>query len=884
MKPISVRFRCFGPYMDEQFLDFSRLDESGLFLICGETGAGKTTILDAICYALYNQSSGNIRGKGLSVMRCKQAQKTDSTLVEFVFSVDGTRYKFLRSLEMKRKNIRDEHQCWEERDGTFVPLFENPKDSSVSAKAQELIGLTYEQFRQVIILPQGQFEKLLVSDSDEKEKILVTLFHAGRWQTMAEELYRRVKVRDNALKLERQQCEARLAEYGCRSTEDLEDKAAALQETLLEQAALAEQAANEAAALQTKKEAALLLDEAFRRLEKQRNAYTMLLNQENTFHRTEVLLEQAAAAAAIQPQYADYKQQLQISAKAEAQLHFCQTAHTRAMTALDTVHRHQVDHENHRAHQEARLRQLTLLESKIPLYTALREQKQQAELTARSYTEKKQQLVEQEQRFAAAHDLWLDTQARQQQAIARYTKAQALYLQSIGGILAGELEPGVPCPVCGSTEHPAPAARPEICVTEAQLEQLNRAMAKAADHVSAAANQRNQAETATQTAQQTCQAAQQEALAAAQSYNLSLEQRVDGIESLSQLQTAIQSTKAAADAYEQEALALRQELQQCDRNAAAAASRLEDAQKTWQESQTAVQTATDLWQSALQNSGFSTQAAFEAAQMDPAEQKRRLEQLTRFRQELTHARTALDEQKQALSGQTAPELDDIQNRLKEAQVTAQTLRRHLDLEQARLQQMRTDQTKLHQKLAACQVSRVTVDADLEFAERLRGSRGLSLQRYVLGVMLSSITAEANRLLKNVYGGRYQLYRSQELGDRRQKSGLDLEVLDHANGQRRSVKTLSGGEKFLVALGLAIGLSTVVQAQGSGVRLGAMFIDEGFGSLDRDAICDALEILDGIRKGSGLVGIISHVDQLADSIPAKIEVKKGRNGSTCVIRA
>lgn len=113
--------------------------------------------------------------------------------------------------------------------------------------------------------------------------------------------------------------------------------------------------------------------------------------------------------------------------------------------------------------------------------------------------------------------------------------------------------------------------------------------------------------------------------------------------------------------------------------------------------------------------------------------------------------------------------------------------------------------------------------------------------------------------------------------------MDLEILDHANGQRRSVKTLSGGEKFLAALSLAIGLSTVVQTQGSGVRLEAMFIDEGFGSLDRDAICDALDILDGIRKGSGLVGIISHVEQLAESIPSKIEVRKNGRGSTCSVR-
>ena len=181
------------------------------------------------------------------------------------------------------------------------------------------------------------------------------------------------------------------------------------------------------------------------------------------------------------------------------------------------------------------------------------------------------------------------------------------------------------------------------------------------------------------------------------------------------------------------------------------------------------------------------------------------------------------------------------------------------------------------------VARQKVDGDLEFANRLRGRSGVSLQRYVLGVMLTSVTAEANRLLSGVYGGRYRLYRTDEISGRSRKGGLELEVQDNHTGQRRSVTTLSGGEKFLVALSLAIGLSTVVQTQGGGIRLEAMFVDEGFGSLDREAVGDALEVLQGIRKGCGIVGIISHVEQLTEVIPTRLEITKGRNGSSCTLK-
>lgn len=145
-------------------------------------------------------------------------------------------------------------------------------------------------------------------------------------------------------------------------------------------------------------------------------------------------------------------------------------------------------------------------------------------------------------------------------------------------------------------------------------------------------------------------------------------------------------------------------------------------------------------------------------------------------------------------------------------------------------------------------------------------------------MLTSITVAANQLLKTVRSGRYQLYRSYESSGNARKAGLELDVLDTRNGEKRSVTTLSGGEKFLLALSLAIGLSTVVQAQSGGTKLDAMFIDEGFGSLDSECIDDAMSILQGIQKSHGLVGIISHVEKLSEIIPTRLEVVTSASGN------
>jgi exonuclease SbcC len=268
--------------------------------------------------------------------------------------------------------------------------------------------------------------------------------------------------------------------------------------------------------------------------------------------------------------------------------------------------------------------------------------------------------------------------------------------------------------------------------------------------------------------------------------------------------------------------------------------------------------------------------------MAPQEKQRRHQALTQFRTDLANAQQALEEQRVLLDGKTAPDMIVIEKVLTQAQSNAMTAARNLALAEKRQQIVARDNLTLTEKSKTLAQRRIGVEADMAFAERLRGRSGCSLQRYVLGVMLNAITREANRLLENVYGGRYRLYRSDERSAGTNKRGLELEVSDSDNMSRRSVTTLSGGEKFLVALSLAIGLSTVVQAQGHGIRLEAMFVDEGFGSLDRDSICDALEVLQGIQRGAGVVGIISHVEQLAETIPTKIVITKTKNGSRCTV--
>lgn len=881
MRPVSVRFRCFGPYMAEQFIDFRELEKNGLFLICGETGAGKTTILDAICYALYGRSSGGLRGD-LSVMRCKLADRNDETLTEFIFDVNGKRYKFIRTLKYARKNMNDFHNCLEIKNGEEIPVFENPKATVVNKKAEELIGLTYDQFRQVIILPQGQFEKLLVSNSEEKEKILVSLFHADRWQRIAEEFYRRIAQQDAALKQEKLQIAAKLKEYGCDGPDVLAEKIARQRETVETASARAAAAEETLRVCRQTHDGALVRAQAFLELSRRERLAAQLAGRTGEFEQEQILLAGAERADRILPQYTAWQQEHSRKLRAEGILAQKQRLLKDARENLSAAKAALERHEQQTPRQEERKRLLTILEEARELYRSLEEKRQAADRARKILRETEAAKVQTEQELARLDRAWQAAMDRQNRAYEDYQQAQRVYLHGIGSTLAEKLETGEPCPVCGSRDHPAPARATGGHVTEAQLDGKNRAVQTAGEEVSAALQRRNRVQQVhQQTSEQWNLAAQAEAVAC-RDYENAMARKIPGIDTYAQLDSRIQTLRIQIRDHQQAGQTLADTMQKAVSGEQVARAEQATAGEEWTAAAGAFAAKAAQWAAALTESGLISEERFLQSLLEPEEKQRRAEALIRFRTELAGAEEALRQQREELSGQTAPDMAALQKRLAEAGMAARAAAEQKALACSRLQIMVSDGEKLEKRSADHDAARITVDGDLEFANRLRGRSGVSLQRYVLGVMLTSVAAEANRLLQNVYSGRYRLYRTDEISGTGRKGGLELEVYDSHTNARRSVTTLSGGEKFLVALSLAIGLSTVVQAQGSGIRLEAMFIDEGFGSLDREAVGDALEVLQGVRRSTGVVGIISHVEQLAETIPTRLEITKGKQGSNCRI--
>ena len=888
MRPVSVRFKCFGPYMQEQYVNFEELERDGIFLICGETGAGKTTILDAICYALYGKSSGGLRG-GLEVMRCALAGSEDDTLVEFVFDSNGKRYRFTRSLKYKTeknkksRNLNDYHNCMELDGDLEIPIIEKEQDRYVTQKAQELIGLDYDQFRQVIILPQGQFERLLVSDSEQKEEILVSLFHAQRWQKIAAEVYERVSARDAKLKEVRRSIDERLRHYGCENLSALEAKSEQQKtelENLLNQTQQAEQTLEVA---KQEKEQALLENQTFQELKKRQSRLQTLKVREPDFVREETILADANQAETIRPQYQQYQVSCTTLQRARDNVRDAEAALQKKQQALTAAQLAQEAHDKERSSVDQKRLRIIQLQNAKQAYETL-EERQKAVTTAEVGQKTAQKAAEKAKAVLEQRSLaWLKAVEKQETALAEYKNVEKQYLLGIGAILAEKLEPGMACPVCGSTLHPDPAKQEATHISDAQRAESMHAMEQAMELASEASRYKTQAEQEKQMAEQALMEAKRQTDIARTAYEEALSQRLDGIETEQQRLRQLNLLQQQVRDYDTQDRELQTRLTAAMAAREAALHMAETARQDLTQAHEHCEEQQTLWLDALASSGLESLQRYLNADMAPEEKQRRSMQLHQFHADLESARKAVEEQMLELAGKTAPDLVGVTARLTAAEdhhrkcVTAQTLAAK------QMEEMVEVYGQLSGRLASYEQQRASVDSDLLFARRLRGDSGVSLQRYVLGVMMTSVTVEANRLLAGVYRGRYRLYRTDEVSGRKRKGGLELEVYDSHTNQRRSVTTLSGGEKFLVSLSLAIGLSTVVQAQGGGIRLEAMFIDEGFGSLDRESVADALDVLQGVRRGSGIVGIISHVEQLEEVIPTRLEITKGKKGSMCTLR-
>ena len=930
MRPLRLTLSAFGPYAAETTLDLEKLGKGGLYLITGDTGAGKTTIFDAITYALYDHSSSGIR-EG-SMLRCKYADDKTPTFVELEFEVHGVRYTVRRNPEYQRPKARGEGMTTEKADATLTYPDTRPpvtKAKDVTAAVQEIIGLDYNQFSQIVLIAQGQFTKLLNASTEERSRIFRKLFRTQRYAQLQE----RLQAEASALNQQRTAQNAKLDSLlGGLQFSPEDPDAEALR----------------ALCAQTVPETALALLDALtaRQAAALEEVGTALQATEAQLDTVQQQLGAAAQAQRLAQQLAARQAELAAAkpaldaARAEADRHAGDAAQLDALTAqvtqaqsalaaydaLDTLCRQQTE-----ARDAARLaaaqahKRRTQLDSLNAALTAaetelaaladadtrlLALQNRSAQLTQRgeALTKLEQRLADCQRQAKAAHkaqESYRAAAAAQDEARTRQNTLERAFLDAQAGLLAESLVEGAPCPVCGSTHHPARALLPHTAPTQAQVEAARQAAAEAdlqaqnasaaAQSALAAANEaktslRRDAETllperftapegtvpltfalmtnvlaeenaALQTAQTDCKAQCRQAEAdCRRKAQLEADRQAKTRQRPTLEQAAAEADRSAAA---QNASADALEGQIAERRAALPYPRRADAQAALDKLEAdrrTLRTGMDTAQRKLKQAEQTVAAAEAAVEALTAQQTaaqkelpaRSAEELTAQQTELTAARETLRSREKQLSAQLLP------NRKTAAQYRAA----------AEARQTLESRWQWVSALAA------TAGGTLTSKQKIK------LEAYIQMNYLDRILRYANTRLMQMTAGQYELER---IGaeNQRSQSGLDLGVIDHYNGTRRSVKTLSGGESFKASLALALGLSDEVQSSAGGIRLDTLFLDEGFGSLDEESLELAIRVLSGLTEGDRLVGIISHVGALKDRIDRQVVVHKARTGGSTV---
>jgi exonuclease SbcC len=872
VRPLRVVMQAFGPYAGEQTLDFAELRGASFFLITGPTGSGKTTVLDAMSFALYGVTSGgpeNEGGRSGAAMRSDHADPELLTRVTFDFALGAERFRIVREPEQDRPKLKGDgvtrHNqmatLWRLRDGDGV-LDENggPLETGwtkVSVKSEELLGFRSEQFRQVVMLPQGRFQKLLEADSKEREQILRALFDTGHYGALELALKDAAKgLRDAAMRLAAQRAEA-LRQAETEGAEDLAERRDRLALGAAEAAAHAgeaEKARDEAQQrLQGGRDAVGRLEE----LAAAEAANAAVAGREESLATVRAELGAAEQASTVSEAATRVATARNVAAERRAASEVCEhkrrrrsEAATEAAAALQAVEAVEADREA-AADEARRLKALVGVTTDLATARAAADETQATAAAVRGDT-------------AAAEAAWTAARDRGDAAAAAWREAQA-------GRLAEGLRTGEPCPVCGATDHPSPASLPDETPSQDEVEAFRDAAdlaftardeatkrLVAAETSSAAAAARLAEREKTAPAEFADPAALTAAIAAAEARSMNL------IAAHRKAQAAAHETATAAATA-----------------ATAAATAADELLKADQE----VGIACDALAERLAAADFSDEDTWIAACREPDEVERLRAEIAAHADEAARTAERLRLARAAADGVTAPDLGDLEaaaataaeaalaarTAAVELSAAADTASRQLE----RLTELDREATAVHERYEV--VGRL---ADVANGDN---PRHLSFQRYVLGAFLDDVLVAASQRLHLMTKGRYRLERTERRFGGKAAAGLNLEVYDAWTGVPRPVATLSGGESFMAALSLALGLAEVVQAHAGGIHLETVFVDEGFGSLDDESLDLAISALMGLGEDGRLVGIISHVGELRERIDARLDVTADKTGSRAQFR-
>jgi len=889
MRPMKLTMSAFGPYVGEHILEMDQLGEKGLYLITGDTGAGKTTIFDAITYALYDTASGESREK--SMLRSKYAGPGEETYVELEFIHNGALSSIRRSPEYERKKARGEGMTKQDAKVVLYLPDGTPLTGAreVKHKVEEILGLTKEQFHQITMISQGEFRKLLQADTETRQKIFRQIFKTGFYDILQSRFKKDAVASEAALKAANRSQEQYIRGIKCGELslysaevakavrgELLPEEILTLLENLLEEDGKA------LSRIEKDREMLALLNrydavqsKLTREKEKEHPASEALeaakkrvAEAQATEERQQELTTRMAVLKAALPEYDDYERALTEQKDREEQIRNYETAlRTQIMrkeTLSASISAQKAELETLKdstAESKERKVRKEELEALLAALSDLR--------SAEAHLEKKQEA------YCAALEIYNGLKSS-------YDEMNESFLNEQAGILATTLREGKRCPVCGSIDHPAPARLSPEAPTEEAVKRAKKLMDEAEQDVSKAS------------------------LAAGTQKGIA-EEKDTAVRALLRSLLPDSTLAEAATVAETEIALLEEQIRAAEENARrkaeleASIPQTEEELTHAQEQQYAANAALAGLQSAKEASDKSltekrSKLVFESKKAAEKEIRTFSRELSDLQKKQSEAKTELRKAEVALAAIRGsirgleeerdvlilPEAETI-DRLRREKLLVEdryrNLTSRLDANQDTLENLRITGEDISEKERMYRWLKTL--SDTANGTLSKATEKISLEVYYQRIFFDRILRRANVRLQKMSGGQYDLKRSK--GTTQGQHALDLDIHDYINSTERSVCSLSGGEAFMASLALALGLSDEI-CMSTGVHLDTLFVDEGFGSLDSSALGKAYNALESLTEGNRLVGIISHVTELKERAQKLIIVTKAADGTgSCSIR-
>lgn len=926
MRPIKLVLSAFGPYASKIELDLSKLGENGVYLITGDTGAGKTTIFDAITFALFGKPSGDIRD--VKTLRSEYAKEEIETYVELDFVYHDEEYHIYRRPEYTYTHVQKNGEVKQRSKATdaylILPNGERiVKPTEVTKQVEQLLGMKRDQFRQIAMIAQGSFLEILNADTKERGKLFEKVFMTSKYSVLMDRLNQMAKesylaLNDAKLRLQQIISDVRvpdiLQEQYAQTLEtfamdDIQPVYDLLDEIIASSKESTEKLQKQKAQIQNQ-------------LQKSRKEETEKTKQLQDLLSLEKLLKEKPAKEEKANLYAERvkndgeKYHIQIDAlkKEQAQIEH-ELPEYESLTKLSTKlaeirkqisiiskdlatktnFKKQLDEDIALKQKEAH----TLTDSELSLNKVILKQEEiekkvsafhHASMIQSNYQNAVNALKEKTQLLQESTDRKVILQKQ-------YDDAQISYFANQAGLLALRLTKGEPCPVCGSLEHPRPASHSNKLVTEEEINQYKKKV--------------DQAEKEYQITSKACADASLKMNALQNELELVLKSVTEETVSFEDVQLFIDEHTVQLKKEEKEISTRIKQLQQQSKH-------YQELQKIIPQLQ---QKLTAISEEVSQNQIAQTKLSVEYEQLQKqvqeitaklkytseTEAKNRISMITKqileYQQQINRleneSKLAMDElvyvsaQIDMLKGKVSSSIDEIPNQQKQLKIL-QTEIENLQVQQEEILKC-IHNTEMYESDAQDTKKKIVSESDAyqiklsrysslkELADVAMGNgrsskEKITLQEYVQIAYLDRMIHKANERYLSMSNQQYQLVRSAGTKDKRSHEALDLDVIDFSNGSIRPVSSLSGGESFIASLALALGMSDEIQSQAGGIQIDTMFIDEGFGTLDQDSLNNAIQTLTNLSGENRLVGIISHVKELKERIHKGIIVTKDLHGS------